>query len=277
MPHEYSDGLHEGTLPEPIQPVNQTPNGQQKPDENADMSLVDHLADLRKRIIWTLVWFMIFLVGSFYYVGDIFNWLQSSVKTDIKLTVLGPTEVIRIYLMVAGLAAMILTLPIAIYQVWRFVAPALTPKEQRVTLTFIPGITLTFVAGLAFGFFFIFPVLFQFLMTLGAQDFAMMITADKYFGFMMNIVIPFGFLFELPVVVMFLTRLGIVTPQFLSKNRKYAYFLLVVVGVVLSPPDFMSDFIVSMPLLLLYEISVALSKWTYKRRLKALAAEGLAE
>lgn len=101
-------------------------------------------------------------------------------------------------------------------------------------------------------------------------------TAGNYFSFMAHIVIPFGFIFELPIVVMFLTRLGVLTPQFLTKNRKYAYFLLTVVGVVLSPPEPVSDIITTLPLLLLYEIGVTLSKLSYKRRLRRLQQSGLA-
>ena len=111
-------------------------------------------------------------------------------------------------------------------------------------------------------------MVYQFLLDLGGDMFLTNFTAEKYFKFVFNMTIPFAVLFELPVVIMFLTSLGIVNPYVLHKIRKYAYFVLVVIAVCITPPDFMSDFIVIMPLLLLYEISISLSKIVFKRRQK---------
>ena len=97
-------------------------------------------------------------------------------------------------------------------------------------------------------------------------------TADRYFKFIINISLPFGVLFELPIVMMFLTSLGIINPYVMAKVRKYAYFVLIVIAVVITPPEFMSDFVVSIPLLLLYEISISLSKIVYKRKQKKAAS-----
>ena len=108
----------------------------------------------------------------------------------------------------------------------------------------------------------------NFLIELSGDMMATNFTAEKYFRFILNMTIPFGVLFELPVVLMFLTSLGIVNPYVLQKIRKYAYFVLILVAIVISPPDFMSDFIVAIPLIFLYEISVNLSKIVYKRKLK---------
>lgn len=242
-----------------------------------EQHLVEHLAELRKRLIITLLAFVLFLVVSFAFVGDIFSFLQRGMPKESEMVVLGPSEVLRVYMIVAGVAAIGLTLPVFLYQAWKFVAPGLTELEKRVTAVFIPVISLVFFAGLAFGYFFIFPTVYSFFVALGSEHFRMMQTAGNYFSFMANIVIPFGFIFELPIIVLFLTRLGILTPEFLTKNRKYAYFLLVVVGVVLSPPEPVSDIITSLPLILLYEIGVTLSRIAYKRRLKSLRASGLAE
>ena len=99
----------------------------------------------------------------------------------------------------------------------------------------------------------------------------MVFTADKYFTFMLNLTLPFGFLFEMPLV-MFLTRLGIVNPTRLAKARKLSYFVLIVVSVLITPPDFMSDFLVMIPLLVLYEISVTLSRIVYRKKWEALSA-----
>ena len=108
----------------------------------------------------------------------------------------------------------------------------------------------------------------NFLIELGGEMMVTNFTAEKYFRFIFNTTIPFGVLFELPVVMMFLTSLGIINPYVLSKIRKYAYFVLIIIAIFISPPDFMSDFLVAVPLIFLYEISVSFSKIVYKRKLK---------
>lgn len=235
-----------------------------------EQSLVEHLADLRKRLVIILVAFIVFLFAGFAFVGPVFQFFKQAIPPEIKMVALGPSEVLRVYMMLAGIVAIGLTIPVALYQAWLFVAPGLTDTERQATGRYIPVISIVFYLGLAFGYFFIFPTIYHFFMTLGLSQFEMMQTAGTYFSFMANIVIPFGFIFELPVLVLFLTRLGILTPMFLTKNRKYAYFILVVIGVVLSPPEPMSDIITSLPLILLYEIGVSVSRFAYKRRMKKL-------
>jgi sec-independent protein translocase protein TatC len=117
----------------------------------------------------------------------------------------------------------------------------------------------------------------KFLVNMGADMFVTNFTAERYFSFIMNMTLPFGVLFELPVVVMFLTSLGIINPFVLTKIRKYAYFVLIIIAVVITPPDFMSDFVVTLPLLLLYEISINLSKFVYRKRLKKQQEDELEE
>ncbi|MFC4766890.1 twin-arginine translocase subunit TatC [Effusibacillus consociatus] len=241
-----------------------------------EQKLVDHLAELRKRLIITLLAFVVFLFVSFAFVRDILDFLQRGMPAGMHMTVFGPSEVLRIYMIVAGVLAIGLTIPVLLYQVWKFVAPGLTELERKVTATFIPVISLVFFAGIAFGYFFIFPTIYNFFVALGSESFDMVQGAANYFSFMVNIVLPFGFIFELPIVVLFLTRLGLLTPEFLTKNRKYAYFILTVVGVVLSPPEPVSDIITTLPMILLYEIGVTLSRISYKRRLKRLQESGLA-
>jgi len=229
-----------------------------------EVELVEHLSELRKRIILTLGSFMLFLILSFLYVEEIYTWLASG--WDGKLTILGPSDILWVYFMIAGVIALTFSIPVAAYQVWRFVRPALTSQERRVTLAYIPSFFILFVLGISFGYFLVFPIVLGFLTSLSAEYFETMFTADKYFGFMFNLTVPFGFLFEIPLVIMFLTSLGIINPHVLVKYRKVAYFLLIVVSILITPPDFISDILVIVPLLLLYESSVTLSRWIYKKK-----------
>lgn len=231
-----------------------------------ELNLVDHLDELRKRLIITAVSFVVFFILGFIYVEEIYKWFVKDL--EVKLTVLGPSDIIWVYFMLASVIAIAATIPVFALQLWLFVKPALMPREVKVTLSYIPALFFLFIAGLAFGYFVIFPTVLNFLVELSGDMFVTNFTADKYFRFVMNMTIPFAVLFELPVVAMFLTSIGIINPYVLQKLRKYAYFVLILIAITITPPDFMSDFLVTIPLLLLYEISISLSKVVFKRKQK---------
>ena len=241
--------------------------------EDKELHLVDHLEELRKRIIISVVAFATFFIVAFIYVDDIYKWFVG----DQKLQVLGPSDIMWIYFMLATVVAVAATIPVLALQIWLFVKPALRPNEQRITLSYVPALFFLFISGLAFGYFVIYPMVLKFLVNMGQGMFVTNFTAERYFSFIMNMTLPFGVLFELPVVVMFLTSLGIINPFVLAKIRKYAYFVLIIIAVVITPPDFMSDFVVTLPLLLLYEVSINLSKFVYRKRLKKEQEEELVE
>ncbi|WP_174732941.1 twin-arginine translocase subunit TatC [Mesobacillus harenae] len=234
--------------------------------EDKELNLIDHLDELRKRLFISAVAFVIFFIAGFTYVKEIYSWFVRDL--DVKLIVLGPSDIIWIYFMIATVIAIAGTIPVLALQIWMFVKPALKPFEKKLTIAYIPALFVLFLVGLAFGYFVIFPTVLSFLIELGGDMLATNFTAEKYFRFIMNMTLPFGVLFELPVVVMFLTSLGIINPYVLQRIRKYAYFVLIIISVVISPPDFMSDVLVTIPLLFLYEISINLSKIVYKRKLK---------
>lgn len=233
--------------------------------EKKDLHLIEHLEELRQRIIKTLLAFIVFLIATFIFVKDIYDWLVRDL--DGKLAILGPSDILWVYMILSGVFAIAATIPVAAYQTWRFVMPALTKEERKVTLSFIPGLFLLFMMGISFGYFVLFPNVLGFLMKLSAGQFETVFTADKYFRFMISLSLPFGFLFEMPLVVMFLTRLGILNPMRLAKARKLSYFSLAVVSILITPPDPISDILVIVPLLLLYEVSVTISKIVYKKKL----------
>ncbi|WP_404329028.1 twin-arginine translocase subunit TatC [Mesobacillus maritimus] len=234
--------------------------------EDKELNVIDHLDELRKRLILTVFAFLVFFVVGFVFVEDIYQFFVQDL--DVKLVVLGPSDIVWIYFMIATVIAIAGTIPVLATQIWLFVKPALKPIERKMTLSYIPALFILFIVGLLFGYFVIFPTILNFLVELSGDMVVTNFTADKYFRFILNMTIPFGVLFLMPVVVMFLTSLGIINPYVLAKIRKYAYFVLVVVAVVISPPDIMSDFLVTVPLLFLYEISINLSKIVYRRKLK---------
>lgn len=231
-------------------------------------SFVGHLDELRRRIIFTLIAFLVSICGAFVYVKELYRWIVRDL--DQKLAILAPSDIIWVYFMLAGVVAIAVTIPVAGLQVWRFVKPALSGEAQKKTLAYIPALALLFAAGLSFGYFIIYPMVIGFLERMSG-DFETVYTAQKYFSFMLNMTVPFGFLFEMPAIVMFLTSLGILNPKRLAKARKLSYFALTVTAVLITPPDIISDLLVIAPLLLLYEISVTLSKWVFRKQTKNIA------
>ncbi|MDQ0199698.1 twin-arginine translocase subunit TatC [Neobacillus ginsengisoli] len=229
-----------------------------------ELNLIEHMDELRKRLIITAVAFIVFLAVGLIYVKEIYNYFMGGL--GYKLMVLGPSDIIWIYFHIATIFAAAGTIPVAAWQLWIFVKPALKPMERKITLAYIPALFFLFIGGLAFGYFFIFPNIMRFLVNLGKDLMTTSFTADKYFSFLINMTLPFGFAFELPLVMMFLTTLGIVNPFKIVKLRKYAYLLLVIIASMISPPELMSHISVAIPLILIFEISVLLSKIVYKKK-----------
>jgi sec-independent protein translocase protein TatC len=231
-----------------------------------DMALIGHFEELRKRLIIILGAFLVLFIFAFVYVQDIYQWLVQDL--EVQLAILGPSDILWVYLMLSCVVAISGSIPIAAYQIWLFVRPALKDTERKVTLAYIPSLFLLFIVGISFGYFIIFPIVFQFLLSMSEGMFMTFFTTEKYFTFLLHMTLPFGFLFELPVVIMFLTSLGVLNPYRLQKIRKYSYFVLIVTAVLITPPDFLSDILVVIPLIFLYECSVLLSKVVYKRKQK---------
>lgn len=234
--------------------------------EEKEMNLVDHLSELRNRLIVTALFFIAFFIVGFIYIRDIYWFFVNDI--DLELTAISPTEIIWIYFSMAGLVAIVGTIPLLTYQIWAFVKPGLLPHERKATIGYIPVVFLLFIGGLIFGYFVFVELIMPFLLSLNDGMFNIMFTVDRYFSFLFRVTVPFAVLFELPIIVMFLTSLGILTPDFMIKNRKYAYFGLIIIGVLITPPDFVLQLVVAVPLILLYEIGVQLSKIVYKRKLK---------
>ncbi|HYK74439.1 MAG TPA: twin-arginine translocase subunit TatC [Pseudoneobacillus sp.] len=233
-----------------------------------EYTLVEHLTELRKRIIIVAAAFIVSLGIGFSLASKLLNLIKSQpTAVNVDWNVFGFTDGILIYFKCAIILALLITLPMALHQIWLFVKPGLSEEEAKGTYIYIPVSFLLFLMGVSFSYFVLFPLMLDFMsninQSIGATETYGM---NQYFTFMFNLIIPVGIIFEMPVVVLFLTKLGIVTPTLLRKMRRLSYFILVVVGVVISPPDFISDFLIVIPLLLLFEISILVSSWTYKRK-----------
>ncbi|RYG73564.1 twin-arginine translocase subunit TatC [Lentibacillus lipolyticus] len=239
---------------------------EQQLDNEKEMNVVGHLSELRKRLIITAVFFVLFFAAGFIYVEEIYDFIAADLP--FKLSVTGLTDLVSVYITLAGIIAIIGTLPILCLQVWLFIKPGLTKSERTTALMYIPVIFILFIIGVVFGYIIFVQLIVPFLLSLNNGMFNEIFTYDRYFKLLFRIVIPFALFFEIPIIAMFLTRLGILTPDFMRKTRKYAYLILVIVGALITPPDFALQLVVAVPLIILYEISIYLSSAVYRKKQK---------
>lgn len=238
---------------------------------NIQEDLVNHLTELRKRLLIVFFCFIVAMSGGLYVSPGILRYIKSGLTAQsVEWNVFSFTDGLFIYLRCAFLFAILFTLPVVLYQTWAFVRPGLTEIEAKGTLAYVPVSFLLFLAGVSFSYFLVFPMMLGFMIemnhTIGAVE---TYGIDRYFSFLFSVVFPLGVAFEMPLVILFLTKIGLLTPERLKVSRKYAYVSLAVVGACISPPDFVSHLSVTVPLLLLFEISVLISH-RYAKRLAAM-------
>src|SRR5699024_8839013 len=162
-------------------------------ETDKEMNLTGHLSELRNRLIVTALVFVAFFIVGFIYVKDIYYFFANDI--DFVLNITSPGDIIWIYFTMAGLIAMIGTIPVLCFQVWMFIKPGLTPRERRASLSYIPAVFFLFILGLVFGYVVFIKLIFPFLLSLNAGMFNELFTVDKYFGFLFKVTFPFAFLF----------------------------------------------------------------------------------
>lgn len=246
-------------------------NPKQPPVIEEEMTLYDHLGELRRRIILVGSVFLVAMIIGLIIAPRVIEHLQNiPAAEDFPMNVFSLTDPVMLYMNFAFVIGLILVFPLLLHQLWAFVSPGLMENERKATLSYIPIATFLFFGGLAFAYFILFPNVLRFLSSLTERlGLTEQYGVNDYFSFLFQLTLPFGLLFQLPVVVMFLTRLGLITPAWLRTVRKYAYFVLLVVAGFITPPEIVSHLMVTVPLLLLYEVSIIISKSTYKKVQKA--------
>ncbi|WP_243388514.1 twin-arginine translocase subunit TatC [Bacillus kexueae] len=231
------------------------------------MSVLEHIEELRKRLLIVVVFFFMSVVGGFFLTKPIIVYLQHTSEAEqFALNAFRPTDPFMVYMQFTFIIALILTSPVILYQLWAFVSPGLYETERRVTLSYIPISLGLFLLGLSFSYFILFPFVVDFMNRISNDlEINQVIGIHEYFRFLLQLTLPFGLLFQLPVVVMFLTRLGLITPMLLVSVRRYAYFVLLVVAAMITPPELISHLMVTVPLFILYEISIVISRFAYRK------------
>ena len=229
-------------------------------DVEDKVPFTEHLDELRSRLIVCFAAIGVGFVASYGFKERLFKILTAPLvkvmKEGDKLIFTGLPEAFFTYLKVAFLAGCILAAPVIIYQFWMFVAPGLYRKERHILAPIVILSTFFFVGGALFGYFLVFPWGFEFFLGFATETIRPLPSMKEYLGFATKMLIAFGLVFELPLVITFMARLGIVSVAFLRKNRRYAILIFFIGAAILTPPDVVTQIMMAVPLMALYEISI---------------------
>ena len=227
------------------------------------LTLVEHLKELKGRLVKSAL-IIIVLSASFYWLTDAV--IPHLIKPVGRLVFIAPTEAFIARIKIAFFGGLFLSVPFLLYHIWQFVRSALKDNEKGYVLIFGPLSLIFFALGATFGYFVIVPIGIKFLLSFATDLVVPMITISRYISFLGILTLAFGIIFELPLISLFLTRLGIVTPQFLSSKRKEALVFIFILAAVLTPPDVVTQCLMALPLIILYEVGIIFSKIAYRRK-----------
>ena len=231
---------------------------------NGKMSFLEHLDELRKRIVNSCIAIAVGVVLTFAFIDKIFNFLlaptRRALPPGVKLIYTQPGEAFSLYITVALIAGAVVAAPYIMYQVWMFIAPGLYSNEKRMAIPFVLFTTIGFVAGALFNHYVSFPFMMAFFASFNTPDLAFMPKLEDVFGLYTKMLIGMGLVFQMPTIVYFLARIKLITARFLAKNFKYAFLIIFIVAAVITPTgDMMTQAIFAAPMVGLYLLSIAIA------------------
>lgn len=224
-----------------------------------NLSLVEHLTELRTRIVYSLYAIVLLTIGAWAVSEHIFDIVRAPIQPYLPsggLIFTAPTDKFMAHLKVSVLSGIIVACPVWIYQLWKFVEPGLYAKEKKYGLIFIFSGSSLFIAGVSFAYFFVMPAAFEVLLSFGGTTDTAMITIGDYLSFFMMTTLVFGAAFEMPLVIVLLGLLGLVSSAGLRRARRYAIVAIATAAALFTPPDAISMMLLGVPMWLLYEISI---------------------
>lgn len=237
-----------------------------------EQGFFSHLEELRRRLIISMLAWVGGFAACYAFSQQLFQFISRPVRASLpegsSLVFIHATEPFFVYLKISAVAGFLLALPVVLWQIWAFVAPALYAGEKRMAVPFVLSGCICFGAGAYFGFTYVFPVIFTFLINLGVGSGGTeaMLSMGGYLSMSTRLLFAFGLVFELPIVIFFLARLGIVDHIWLARNRRYAFLLAFVIGATLTPPDLFSQISIALPFIILYEVGVWVARIFGKKR-----------
>ena len=229
-------------------------------NEAEKQPFLSHLEELRRRLIFSAIAVGIGFLCCYAFAEELFGFLLMPLKSKLpegdRLIFTNLPEMFLAYLKTAFIAGLLLASPVIFYPLWKFVAPGLYQHERKYGFSFVICSTILFICGALFGYYIVFPFGFKFFLGYANENIQALPSVKQYFGFAIRLLLAFGIVFELPVIIFFLSRMGIVDVAFLRKKRKYALLLAFAMAAILTPPDVITQCMMALPLILLYEIGI---------------------
>lgn len=240
-----------------------------QPDQ--ELPLVQHLIELRTRLLRIIIFVLVIFGCLFYFATDIYYLISAPLQKLLPAnSSMIATDVISPFLTPLKLtffSAVLIAIPFILYQVWAFIAPGLYRHEKRLAIPLLVSSVLLFYLGMAFAYFVVFPLLFTFITGIGLTGVATMTDITKYLDFVLQIFFAFGFAFEIPIATVLMIHAGIISPDGLAKKRPYIVVGCFVVGMLLTPPDVFSQVLLALPMWLLFEVGIFFGRFVYKEKL----------
>ena len=241
----------------------------QETNDEQKTSVLDHLRELRRRLLWSVLVVVIAAFACFFFVEQIFEILKAPAG-DIDLIFIEMTEGFTTYMKISLVGGIILSMPFLIYQFVMFVIPALTRRERKTVFILLPVITVMFAGGILFAYYYLLPPAVGFLLTFGTEVAEPQIRMSNYVNFITRLLLAIGIMFELPIVTSFLARMGVITSKWLADRRRIMIIFSFVLAAFITPtPDAFNQSIVAGTMIILYEISIWLAKLMQRRRTAA--------
>jgi sec-independent protein translocase protein TatC len=232
-------------------------------NDDKKQSFLSHLEELRERLIKSFIAVGVGCVIGYIFKEELFNILLLPLKDLLpegeRLIFTGLPEMFFTYLKTAFIAGILLASPVVFYQIWMFIAPGLYQHEKRYIIPFIFFSTILFVGGALFGYFIVFPMGFKFFLGYSNEYLQALPSVKKYFSLSYKLLLAFGVVFQLPLLIYFMSKMGLVTVDFLRKRRPFAVLMAFIIGAILTPPDIISQIMMAIPLIVLYEIGIIVS------------------
>ena len=263
---------HKGENDSSVADTQKTSSEEEQPEK--ELSLRDHLLDLRKVIIVCLVAVLVCFLLSFYFIVDpLMKWITAPIEArGVQVIYTAVSEALSTKLKVSLVAGVIIAFPVIIWQIWSFIKPALYEKERRIFRLFFFFALLLFLIGIVFCYVAVYFLAIDFFMVSGDGLATPMLTLDKYISFLFSFLLPFGVAFMLPVFIYITTKIGLTTPEMLVSKRKYIILATFIAAAILTPPDVVSQVLLAIPLLVLYEIGILVSRMVKRKEKSGLAS-----
>ncbi|MCW8804747.1 MAG: twin-arginine translocase subunit TatC [Ignavibacteriaceae bacterium] len=243
-------------------------DNEEQEGSDVEMSFLDHIEELRWRIVYSLIGILLFTIVAWIFIDPLVEivLLKPARDADASLQNLRPFGQLFLYVQVAIIVGIVASLPNIFYQLWKFIAPALRKRERKYIIWIVFFSTFCFLAGIAFAYFIMLPLAMKFAAQFGSEAIKNEFSIEEYMSIIISVMLAAGVVFELPMVSFFLSKLGILTPKFMRKYRRHAIVIILILAAILTPgADPVSQVILAVPLVLLYEISIFISKISSKK------------